>query len=426
MTFDFNLSEKVFPGGLKLVLLPRPEALSITVLAMVAAGSKYELKKENGLSHFLEHMCFKGTKNRPNARAISSELDSLGAKSNAFTSFEYTGYYVTTKTDHLAQAIEIVADIYLNSIYSESEIEKEKGVIIEEIKMYRDMPNRHIFDLLNQTVYGNQPAGWNVAGEEKTVRRFTRQDFLSYHKRHYVAEATTVVIAGNFDPQMAEKLVGGFFADIKKTKPVDKMPVKDNQRQKRIVSQWKKTDQTHLGIGFRGFDIFDRRAYSALVLSGILGEGMSSRLFLKIRDELGAAYYVFSDHESLTDHGLFSIFAGVDTSRASFVMSAILAECRRLKEEMVTKAELTKAKEYIIGNLYLGLETSSRQALFVGLQKTLKGKISNLKEQTKKIEQVTATDIKKVAQEIFQEKNLNLALIGPQRSLKAFARELTV
>jgi predicted Zn-dependent peptidase len=426
MTFDFNFSEKVFPGGLKLVLLPRSEALSVTVLAMVAAGSKYESKKENGLSHFLEHMCFKGTKNRPNAKAISSELDSLGARSNAFTSFEYTGYYITTKSDHLSQAIEIVADVYLNSTYAEAEIEKEKGVIIEEIKMYRDIPNRHIFDLLNQTVYGNQPAGWNVAGDEKTVRRFTRQDFLAYHKRHYVAQATTVVVAGNFDSQMAQKLVGSFFADIKKTKPAEKIPVVDRQQRKKIVSQWKKTDQTHLGLGFRGFNIFDKRVYPTMVLSSILGEGMSSRLFLKVRDELGAAYYVFSEHDSLTDHGLFSILAGVDTSRAPFVMSAILAECRRLKKEKVTDTELTKAKNYIIGNLHLGLETSHQQALFVGLQKTLKGKISDLKEQTKKIEQVTASDVKLIAQEIFQTQNLNLALIGPHRSPKVFARELSV
>ncbi len=318
-------------------------------------------------------MCFKGTKNRPNARIISSELDSLGARSNAFTSFEYTGYYVTTKADYLARAIEIVADIYLNSIYAEPEIEKEKGVIVEEIKMYHDMPNRYIYDLLNQAVYGNQPAGWNITGEEKTVRRFTRHDFLAYHRRHYVAEATTVVIAGNFNPQIASKLVSNFFAGIRKTKPAGKIPVKDKQQRKKIINQWKKTDQTHIGIGFRGFNLFDKRIYPATVLSGILGEGMSSRLFLKVRDELGAAYYVFSEHDGLTDHGLFSIFAGVDTSRAPSVMAAILAECRRLKEEKIASTELLKAKEYIIGNLHLGLETSNQQALFAGLQKTLKG-----------------------------------------------------
>jgi predicted Zn-dependent peptidase len=410
----------IFPNGLRVVTIPQPDVMAATVLVMVEAGSKYETKEWSGLSHFLEHMCFKGTTQRPTAMHIAGELDGLGAEYNAFTSHEYTGYYAKVEKFHIAKAIDLVTDLYLNPIFDPAEIEKEKGVIIEELNMYEDMPQRKIGDVFMHLLYGDQPAGWDVGGEKEIIRKLTKEDFLKYRGMHYLPSATTVVVAGAFDEKMAltqlEKLFGAMPAGAKQ----DKVPVREQQAAPAIELKFKQSDQTHLMLGFRAFSMFNERRFALEVLSDILGGGMSSRLFQKVREELGAAYYVRSGVDLLTDHGFIAAGAGVEHSKLKIVIQTILEEFKRLKTELVTDAELARAKSHLAGTFLLGLETSDALATFYGGNEALRKDIFAPEALVAQINAVTAQQIQAVAQDLFKQEHLNMAMIGPQKEKAEF------
>lgn len=399
-------------NGLKVVTVPLKDSTSVTVLIMVETGSKYETKKINGLSHFLEHMCFKGTMKRPKASDISRELDAIGSQYNAFTGQEYTGYYAKAHPKHIGRLLDVVSDLYLNPVFDPIEIEKEKGVIIEEINMYEDMPQRHIYDMFMELLYGDQPAGWNIAGPKDNIRKMERQDFIDYRKDHYVSGATTLLIAGNFDKKKIMPQVMESFNHIKEEQKKGKLKVKEKQGSPNVMVKPKKTDQTHLMVGVRSFDVTDKRIPALKVLNAVLGGGMSSRLFQKLRDEMGVGYYVKSSSDEYTDHGYLAVNTGVDNKRVKEVIEAILAEFRRFKTEEVPEEELKKAKDWLIGNLYLSLESSDALAEFYGGQEVLKHSLETPQNISKEIKAVTSKDILKIAKDIFQNKNLNLALIG--------------
>lgn len=400
-------------NGLRLITVPMKDNQTVTVLVLVETGSKYETKAKNGISHFLEHMCFKGTIKRPSAHAISAELDGLGSQYNAFTGQEYTGYYAKSDAKHFKKILDVVSDIYLNSTFPEAEMEKEKGVIVEEINMYEDMPHRHVQDLLMGLMYGDQPAGWNIAGTRENVRAMTRTDFVQYKKAHYVPKATTVIVSGNIKQGEVQKEIEKIFGGVKNTKKEDKKKTNDVQKSPQVHIQFKKTDQTHLVLAVRAFDAYDKRNAVLSVLATILGGGMSSRLFIKLREELGVAYYVRAGVDTFTDHGVFQISAGVSNDRTGEVISEILAECRKIREVPVSKEELNKAKEYIVGNMKLELESSDAWANFFGGQEVMRKKLENTTEVESKIRAVTVKQIQDMAKTIFTDKNLNLALIGP-------------
>lgn len=407
-----KFSKTVLPNGLRLITVPMPDNPAVTVLVMVEAGSKYERKDQNGLSHFLEHMVFKGTPKRPKAIDISRELDSIGAHYNAFTAQEFTGYYAKAAAKHLDTVLDIVSDMYQNPLFEEAEIAKEKGVIVEEIRMYQDLPQQHVHDILMELLYGDQPAGWNVAGTEANVKSFARQNFIDYRGAQYVAEATTVMVAGSFDESKIVKAVEKAFKKVATSKKEGKKPVAEAQTGPKVKTQFKETDQTHLVIAARTFSVFDERVPAMHVLSTILGRGMSSRLFSKMRDQLGICYYIKTDHNPFTDHGFLSISAGLDNSRVEEGVKGILSECERLKTELVSPEELKKAKDYISGTTLLELETSDSRAEFCGFQEVLKHAIESPDEIVKKINAVTAADVQKLAQEVFVNKGLNMAVIG--------------
>ncbi|MDO8183719.1 MAG: pitrilysin family protein [bacterium] len=421
-----KISKTVLKNGLKVVLVPRAGSLSATVMIMVATGSNYESAKENGLAHFLEHMCFKGTKRRPGASDIATELDGLGAKYNAFTSNEFTGYYATVESHNIAQAFDIVTDIYLNSQFNEGELNKERGVIIEEINMYEDMPARQVHEHLAKLLYGHQPAGRGVAGTKDTVRKITRADMVNYRHQHYVPAATTVVVTGNFKPAEIKSLLKKHFSKLPKKSTGKKLPVLEKQSQPALTLKYKKSDQTHLAFGFRSKHLKHQDAYALEVLATVLGGGMSSRLFKKIRDELGAAYYVWANNDLYTDHGIFTVAVGADTKRATLITETILAECQKLKAEPVGEAELKRMKDYLIGTMILGLESNSDLATFLAGQITLKGEFDSPAEIERKIKAVTARDLKRLANELFKPERLNLAVIGPFKEDKAFVKVLLV
>jgi predicted Zn-dependent peptidase len=419
-----KFTKKVLSNGLRLITVPMKDNPTVTVLVLVETGSKYEDKKVNGISHFLEHMCFKGTIRRPKGVDISKELDSMGSQYNAFTSQEYTGYYAKGDAKHFKKIVDIVTDIYLNSTFPETEIEKEKGVIIEEINMYEDMPSRHVQDLMMKLLYGDQPAGWNIAGEKKNILGMVREDFVKYHKEHYVPNATTLVVAGQVKETEVIKEVEKIFGQIKKAKKSTKLKVVETQTKPEILVKHKETDQTHFVLGVRTYDLFNKNNAILSVLSGVLGAGMSSRLFTKLREEMGVGYYVRAYNDVYTDHGFLQISAGVDNKRINEVIEAVLGECKKLKNELVSVEELEKVKQCLIGNMKLSLESSDDIANFYGSQELLKKQIKTSEEKAEQVRRITAKQIQDMARKIFTDDKLNLALIGPFKDKKQFVKIL--
>ena len=361
---------------------------TVTVLVLVEAGSKYETKEINGISHFLEHMCFKGTIKRPKAIDISKELDSIGSQYNAFTAQEYTGYYAKSDAKHFKKIFDVVSDIYLNSTFPEIEMQKEKGVIIEEINMYEDLPNRHVQDLMMELLYKDQPAGWNIAGEKKNILGMKRDDFINYKKAHYVPEATTLVVAGKVTEKEVLKEVEKVFGKVVNDKKSKKLKVIEKQDKPEVLVKYKKTDQTHFVMSVRTYDLFSKKNAVLSMLGGVLGGGMSSRLFQKLREEMGVGYYVRAYNDVFTDHGFFQISAGVDNKRINEVIEAVLEECKKLKEEFVSDEELNKVKECLIGNMKLSLESSDDIANFYGGQELLKKEIKSAELKAQELRKV--------------------------------------
>ncbi len=409
-------SKTILQNGLRLVTVPMKDNPTVTVMVLVEAGSKYETKEISGISHFLEHMCFKGTTKRPKAVDIVRELDSYGSQYNAFTSQEMTGYYAKSDRRHFGNILDVVSDIYLHSTFPEPELEKEKGVIIEEIRMYQDMPPRHIHDVLMELLYGDQPAGWDIAGTEATVRSMTRDAMSGYREKHYVSGATTVVVAGNVDEKDVNAKVELAFAKMPSGKKHTKTAVKEAQKKPQIALKHKETDQVHLAIALRTFDMYHPDMAPMRVAASVLGGSMSSRLFQKMRDELGICYYVGAAHESFTDHGFLEVTAGVPAKRLSEAVAALMEEIRLLKEKPVESDELSRVKEYLIGNMYLGLESSDSLAEFYGYQEIVRKPLLLPKEVSEKIREVTAEDIKRIMDTHLVDGGLNLALIGPVKS----------
>ncbi len=411
-------------NNLRVISVPMVDALTTTVLVLVEAGSEYETRKNNGISHFLEHMCFKGTEKRLSSLDITSELDAIGAAYNAFTSNQYTGYYAKAQPKHFDEILDIVSDIYLNPVFNQGEIERERGVIIEEINMYEDLPMRRVQEFFTNLLYGDQPAGWDIAGKKEIIRRINRNDFIEYQKNHYLGKSTIVVVAGNFNEKEAVKKIENAFSGIRTGKKVQKLKTVESQKSPRIFLKTKETDQAHLVVGVRAFDIFDKRKYAVDLIADILGGGMSSRLFQKLREEMGAAYYVRADADLLSDHGFLIASAGVDNNKVSEATKVIIEEFERLIKEPVKKEELQRVKDRCVGGLIMGLETSDQLAGFYGGQEIITKKIVSPEETIKKIQAVKAEEVSAVAKDIFKSNKLNLALIGPFKEKPRFEQIL--
>lgn len=417
-------TKKILKNGLRLVTVPLKDNPTVTAMVLVEAGSNYEKKEQNGLSHFLEHMCFKGTEKRPRSIDISSELDGIGATYNAFTSNEFTGYYAKASKRHTDTVLDVVSDIYLNPIFREDELDRERGVIIEEINMYEDLPQRTVHDEFGALLYGDTSAGRPILGPKENIRSFRVEDFYAYRDKHYVAEATTVVVAGDIDEKVIAKKVEKLFEDMRTGKKGKKDKVKDAQKSPAIRVRFKKTDQAHLVLGVRGFGLSHKDRVVANVIGGILGAGMSSRLWHRLREEMGVCYYAKAGHDSYTDHGSFIAFAGVDTKRVEEVIQVILEEFKKLTVEEVGDKELKKVKESLNGGMMMGLEASDDVADFFGFQELLQNEIKKPKEVAEKVRGVTAKDIKRVAKKLMVDKNLNLAIVGPYKDGKKFEKVL--
>lgn len=417
-----KFTHKKLKNGMKLMLAPMKDSLSATVFVMVHTGSKYETKGNNGISHFLEHMCFKGTKKRPTAMDISKALDEIGSQYNAFTSQEFTGYYAKAHPKNIDVLIDVISDIYLNPTFDPKELQKEKGVIIEEINMYEDMPHKQVENVFGAAMYGDQPAGWSIIGTKENVKNITVRDLEKYWKSHYVASATTVLVSGNFDIRTIQKKIENAFAGIARTAKAKKRPVVEPQNRPKILIKYKKTDQTHLCIGVRSYAGKHKNAPALKVLDAVLGGGMSSRLFQRLREEMGVGYYLRTVIDEYTDHGYFSVSLGVDRLRTVEVIRAIIEECEALKTEKISLAELNKAKEYLIGTTILSLESSDSMAEYFALQDITGEEITTPEGLIRKIKKVTVEDVQRVAREIFQNDRLVLGAVGPLKESEALKR----
>lgn len=411
-------------NGLRIITVPMKSTHAVTVMVLVRAGSDYETKEISGLSHFLEHMCFQGTKSRPNTGDVSRELDSLGAESNAFTGKEYTGYFAKAHNKHLPKLVDIVSDIYQNPIFNIDAMEREKGVVIEEMKMYEDMPQAKVGEVFESFFYGDQPAGWPIIGNEKVVRSLTQKNLIDYRQKYYTGKNTIVVVSGNFNEKKTIDLIKKSFEGIKKGAKNIPAKTQEIKRQSNVKLFYKETDQAHLVIGFKAFPIKHKDNHKVVVLDAVLGKGMSSRLFKKLRDELGLCYYVRSGHDSAEDRGLFAVSTGVAKDRVKEAISAILGEIKKIVLEEVEKAELQKSKELRIGNMYLSLETSDSIGDFYAFQELYDLKVKNPEEKAEKLNSVSSKDVQKIAKEIFDEKTLTLAIVGPYKDASEFEKVL--
>ena len=420
-----NSFEKItLENGLRVILAPLPAFRSTTAIVLCGAGSRYETKATNGVSHFLEHMFFKGTNKRPTASDISIALDAIGADYNAFTGKETTGYHIKAASTHLPLLIDMLSDMLWNSKFDEAEIEKERGVIIEEINLYEDMPMRRVGEIYEQLLWGNQPLGWDIGGEKDIIRKLKRQDFTDYIDARYAPNNMVLTLAGHFERDKALADINKYFGHHKTKKVETYLPVIENQKKPEARITYKKTDQAHLVVGVRGYEMGHPDRYNVGVLGAILGGGMSSRLFLNVREKRGLAYYVRADHDSYMDTGMFAASAGVDLKRITDAISVILEEFNKITKEKVSEAELTKAKEYIKGKIILSWEDSRTVALSFGSDELMENRVRTLDEYLREIDKVTAGDIQRVAKDLFKAQTLNLAVIGPFKNAAPFEKVL--
>lgn len=420
-----EVKKSILPNGLRLITANIPGLESVTCLVLTGVGSRYETKEKLGISHVLEHMAFKGTKKRPTPREIATLVEGVGASWNAFTWKEMTGYWIKLGSNHLDLALDVISDTLLNSVLDEKEIKKEIGVVLEERKMYLDTPIRHIQDLIDQQVLGDQPVGWDTLGTPESLSAIERPDLVNFITTYYKAENMVIAVAGKI-PEDIEVRVQRYFGDL----PVGKTPgykaAVVEQSKPRAVLNFRKTEQAHIAIGVEGVSYLDQDHFPLQVLDVILGQGMSSRLFVFVREKKGLAYTVRSNNLNFHDTGTFFVYAGVDLKKADQSVTAILQEMKKLATEKVNVDELNKGKEFLKGGIKLALEDTREVAEMFGLRELLEKRVLTEEEISNLIDRVTAEDILRVATRLFRTEKLNLSLIGPFEDGNRFLKLLQV
>lgn len=412
----------VLPNKMRILLAPMKETKAVTALVLVKVGSRFETRDINGVSHFVEHLMFKGTPRRPNTQIISQELDSIGAEYNAFTTKDHTGYYIKAAVEHLPLSLDMLSDMLYNSVFDAGEMEKERGVIVEEINMYEDNPLMYMEDLFEETVYGDCPLGWNIAGPRDVIRTVSRDKLVAYYKRHYQPANMLLVLAGNI-PATARTLIKKYFDKSAAAKFATQRFVSapGEQKQPRTNVKEKATEQVQMALGFPAYSLFDKRTYPLALLSVIMGGNMSSRLFINIRERQGLCYFIRASVNTYEDTGNLMIQAGLDKKRIKEAITAILGELKQARDRGVTPEELHKAKEYVKGKLVLDLESSENVASWIGKQELLRRKVITPAEQIRRVERVTLRDIAAVASDLLKTNRVSLSLIGPYKGTAEFA-----
>jgi len=409
-----KFNKHVLPNGLRVMTIPMPSFESATVLVMVQAGSRYETRKNSGIAHFFEHMAFKGTDRFPTAMDIASLIDGIGGEFNAFTGKEYTGYYIKSQTTHVPLMLDVLSDMLGHSKLDSKEIDKERGVILEEMNMYEDTPMRNIGDVYERLLYGDTPLGWDTIGHKDVILSIKREDFQEYMGSLYSADNMTVVVAGGVSDKEALSQVKKYFGNMKRFKTKKPLPAKENQKTPQLHIKTKKTEQIHIALGVRTTDVNSKDRMPLSLLAAILGGGMSSRLFNEVREKRGLAYYVRSHSDHYTDVGSFVSTAGIDPKRVLDAVDVMMDQYRLVAggHMHIADSELRKAKEFSKGHLVLELEDSRSVAVYYAHQELLEDKTDNPDEVIDQIEAVTSEEIEAVGKKYFTNKGLNFALIG--------------
>jgi predicted Zn-dependent peptidase len=399
-----------------------PQAQSVTCMLMLAAGSRYETPETNGIAHFSEHMFFKGTERRPSARQIAGEIDAIGGEFNAFTGKEYTAYYVKCAAEHRDVALDVLVDMLRNAKFDSEEIEREKGVIVEEMNMYFDTPRDYIGGVYEELLYGDQPLGWDIIGRKETVRNATRDTFMSYLDRWYHPSRIVVGVGGNIGEGLDER-IRALLGDLAPQETPEPEPVQPytNGRVKVFTKQ---SDQAHVILGVPSYPLIHPDRYPLQVLSNVLGGGMSSRLFTEVRERRGLAYYVFGLNHSYTDTGSLYAQAGVDIKRIDEAVTTILGELLTIAKDAVPADELEKTKSFSKGRFVLQLESPQGLILFGLRREVLEGRVPDLSEVLDGISAVTVEDVQRVAQDLISDEALRLAVIGPFDDAERFEKLL--
>ena len=405
---------KKYDNGLRLVINKMEGFLSASAGVLVKTGSSNESASENGISHFIEHVMFKGTKNR-SAFEISDHIDRIGAQINAFTSKELTCYYTKSTGEHLENSLEILSDIFFDSVFDTEELEKEKGVIIEEINMSEDTPEELCLDLLAKSYYGERGYGQTILGPAKNIKKFTRDDVIKYMDKYYTADNVVISIAGDVDIERVEKFVEEHFASrFKCKKSGAQAKVKPAIPQN--LYKCKKIEQSHLGFAMKGFKMDDDRSDAFAIANTVLGGGMSSRLFQKIREELGLAYSVYSYGSQYKTDGVLEIYAGVNTAQRDLAAQAIVEEVRRFKKLGISEQEFLRGKEQLKSAFVFGRESTASQMMLFGKYMIYLDKEYDVKERLRKLEKTTLNDVLEVIDISFNIDNAATATVGSKRS----------
>lgn len=420
-----DYQKSTLTNGLSLILVPMKNLASVSMVLGVGAGGRDDPSAKAGLSHFLEHMASKGTKKRPTPFEVAKVIDSVGGEQNASTSKEFTQYWIKLSSAHLEQAFDVLADNLKNSLFAPKQIEKEKGVIIEEINMYRDTPTHRIMDVFESVLYGRTPLGWELAGDKKTVARIRKGDFLNYLKQFYQPGNMVLVIAGGFDVTRAKELARKHFGNLRKGKRSERKKLSFRQKKPRLKLIYKKTDQAHFCLGVHGVNYSHPDRFAISVMASVLGYSRTSRLYRRVREEKGWAYYIFASPEFYTDIGALFFNSSVKLDKIEEVIQIVKEESFGLAQRLVPASELKRAKEYLKGRLILALEDSSSVASRYALQEVVEGKLRKPEETIRLIDKVTAKDIRRVAKRLFKPQKLNLALIGPYKSESRFKKLLS-
>ncbi len=408
MTFQ----RETLPNGLRILTAPMDHAQSVTCFIMLAAGSRYETEDTNGIAHFSEHMFFKGTERRPTARDIAGEIDSIGGEFNAFTGKEYTGYYVKCAAEHRDVALDVLVDMLRHSKFDPEEIEREKGVIIEEMNMYFDTPRDSIGGVYESLLFGDQPLGWDIVGRKETIRDATHDTFRQYIDHWYRPSRMVVGLGGKVGEGLHER-IEELLGDLKDIPGADGPAPAAPFANGRVRLKTKESDQAHLILGLPSYPIDHPDRYALSMVATVLGGGMSSRLFTEVRERRGLGYYVFGVNHSYTDAGTLYSQAGVDIARIDEAVTTIVSELRRIADEPVPPAELEKARNFSKGRFVLQLESPQGLIMFGVRREVLEDGAVEPEEVLAGIEAVTAEDVQRVAQDVIRGNALRLAVVGP-------------
>jgi predicted Zn-dependent peptidase len=426
---DFHLcnmyQKTVTDKGLRILTSQMPHTQSVSIAFYVGAGSRYETPEEAGISHFVEHMCFKGSRLHPTAQEISEAIEGVGGMLNAATDRELTTYWCKVPLAHFQLALDVLSDMVREPLFEAAEVEKERQVILEEISMTNDIPSNRVDLLIDEVMWPDQPLGRDVGGTKETVAGITRDMLLRYIERQYTLPNLVVSVAGNIHHAEVAESLSSQFRDWTSHEPSPWFPVEESQDAPRMKLENRKTEQTHICIGVKGLPAMHPDKYALDLLNTLLGGGMSSRLFLELREKQGLAYDVHSSASHLMDCGSFITYAGVDPKRAKDAIHSILHEMHRVKDG-IPDGELHKTKEFLKGRLVIRMEDSRSVAAWLGAQELLHRQVLTVEQVLSQVDAVTSDDIQRVARGLLVTEKLNMAVVGPYRSDKAFQSRLRI